>query len=620
MFKHSLRKLSTLGKKKIIGVDLGTTNSCVAVLEGKTPRVLENSEGFRTTPSIVSFDKEGNRLVGQLAKRQAVTNSQNTIYASKRLIGRQFSDLSEKDRKSCSYKIVRHSDGTCYVELQNAKRYSPQEIGAFVLMKMKDTAEQHLSEKVTEAVITVPAYFNDSQRKATADAGKIAGLNVMRIINEPTAAALAYGLDKATSGTIAVFDLGGGTFDISILSIKDGVFEVKATNGDTFLGGEDFDQALTEHILKEFKSQSGIELKDPMAMQRIREAAENAKIELSTATTAQINLPFIAVDSTGPKNLSMQLTRTQFETICAPLINRTLEPCKKCLRDAKVSLKDISEVILVGGMTRVPKVVQMVESFFGRKPSKGVNPDEVVAQGAAIQGGVLTRGLDDILLLDVTPLSLGTELHGGIMSILIPRNTQIPTKKSKVYSTVENNQTSVAVNVYQGEREMAADNKRLGQFTLHGIPPAPKSVPQIEITFTIDANGILNVTARDQSSGKQQQITIQSSSGLSDNDIQKMVRDAERFADEDKKKKELVVTKNEAEATIHLTESAIADLGSKLSKEEKEEALKEISAMKSAIQENKLDLIVDAHESLKRTQGKLSETLYKSHMDDRQTK
>lgn len=624
MFKALLRNnkkftkfYNTKGGKKIIGVDLGTTNSCVAILEGKTPRVLENAEGFRTTPSVVSFDKEGNRLVGITAKRQAVTNSQNTIYASKRLIGRQYDDLSEKDRKSVPYKIVKHKDGSCYIETQFGKRYSPQEIGAFVLMKMKETAENHLGTKVTDAIVTVPAYFNDSQRKATADAGKISGLEVKRIINEPTAAALAYGLDKQKNGTIAVFDLGGGTFDISILEIQEGVFEVKATNGDTFLGGEDFDNTLVEYILKEFKKKEGIDLKDPMSLQRVKDAAESAKIELSTAQTTQINLPFITADASGPKNLLMDLSRSTFEAITSSLINRTLEPCRKCLKDANIQSKDIGEVILVGGMTRVPKVVQTVESFFGKKPSKGVNPDEVVAMGAAIQGGVMTGALDEVLLLDVTPLSLGIETYGGVFTRLIPRNSTIPTKKSQVFSTAADNQTQVGIKVLQGEREMAADNKLLGNFDLMGVPPAPRGVPQIEVTFDIDANGIVNVSAKDKSTGKEQQITIQSSSGLTDKDIEKMVKDAERYAEEDKKKKELVVAKNEAESTIHLTEKAISDLGTTLEQGEKDSANSEISELRKAIQNDSIEEINTSHETLKKTQAKLSERYYKQQMEER---
>jgi molecular chaperone DnaK len=597
---------------------LGTTNSCVAVLEGKTPRVLENAEGHRTTPSVVSFDKDGNRLVGALAKRQAITNPQNTVYASKRLIGRPYSDLKEKDRTSVSYKIVKHTDGSCYIELQNGKRYSPQEIGAFVLMKMKETAENHLGTKVTDAVVTVPAYFNDSQRKATADAGKIAGLEVKRIINEPTAAALAYGLDKSNSGTIAVFDLGGGTFDISILEIQDGVFEVKATNGDTFLGGEDFDHVVADYILKEFEKKEGIKLKEPMSLQRVRDAAETAKIELSTATTTSINLPFISADASGPKNLMMDLTRSTFEAITSGLINRTLDPCAKCIKDAGIQAKDIKEVVLVGGMTRIPKVVSTVESFFGKKPSKGVNPDEVVAMGAAIQGGVLTGALDEVLLLDVTPLSLGIETYGGIFTKLIPRNSTIPTKKSQVFSTAGDNQTQVGIKVFQGEREIAVNNKLLGQFDLSEIPPAPRGVPQIEVTFDIDANGIVNVSAKDKATNREQQITIQSSSGLSDSDIEKMVKDAELYAEEDKKRKELVEKKNEAESTIHLTEKAISDLGSSVDSQVKEDANAEISALRQAIQSDNIESIDSAHEPLKKRQADLSEKVYKQQMEQRQ--
>eukprot|EP01080_Neovahlkampfia_damariscottae_P010714 gene10714-3336_t len=626
MFKQFVKKNQILKKsinnyssKRVIGIDLGTTNSCVAVLEGKTPRVLENSEGHRTTPSVVSFDKEGNRLVGTLAKRQAITNPQNTIYASKRLIGRPFAELKEKDRKAVSYNIVKHSDGSCYIELQNGKRYSPQEIGAFTLMKMKETAENHLGTQVKEAVVTVPAYFNDSQRKATADAGKIAGLDVKRIINEPTAAALAYGLDKTNSGTIAVFDLGGGTFDISILEIQDGVFEVKATNGDTFLGGEDFDHTISEYILKEFEKKEGITLKEPMALQRVRDAAETAKIELSTATTTSINLPFITADASGPKNLMMDLTRSTFEAITSSLINRTLEPCRKCLKDAGIQAKDINEVVLVGGMTRIPKVVSTVESFFGKKPSKGVNPDEVVAMGAAIQGGVLTGALDEVLLLDVTPLSLGIETYGGIFTKLITRNSTIPTKKSQIFSTAADNQTQVGIKVFQGEREIAVNNKLLGQFELSEIPQAPRGVPQIEVTFDIDANGIVNVSAKDKATNKEQQITIQSSSGLSDSDIDQMVKDAELYAEEDKKRKDLVEKKNEAESTIHLTEKAISDLAEGMDSEDKQKAEEEISALRTAIQQDDFEAIDGAMEPLKKTQANLSEKVYKQQMEQRQT-
>lgn len=576
---------------------------------------MENSEGFRTTPSVVSFDKDGNKTaVGISAKRQAITNPLNTVYASKRLIGRQFSDLSEKDRKAVSYKIVRNSDGSCYIELQNGKRYSPQEIGAFVLMKMKETAENFLGSKVTEAVITVPAYFNDSQRKATQDAGKIAGLDVKRIINEPTAAALAYGLDKQKSGTIAVFDLGGGTFDISILEIQEGVFEVKATNGDTFLGGEDFDNTIVDYIIKEFKKKEGIDLKDPIALQRVKDAAENAKIELSTTMNSTVNLPFIAADASGPKNLLMDISRATFESICGGLINKTLDPCKKCLKDANVDLKNINEVVLVGGMTRVPKVVQLVESFFQKKPSKGVNPDEVVAMGAAIQGGVLTGSLDEVLLLDVTPLSLGIETYGGVMTKLIPRNSTIPTKKSQVFSTAADNQTQVGIKVYQGEREIAVHNKLLGQFELTDIPAAPRGVPQIEVTFDIDANGIVNVSAKDKATNREQQITIQSSSGLSEKDIDRMVKDAERFAEEDKKRTSLVNSKNEAENTINLAERAVSDLGSSITPEEKSQVDTEVAELKSAIQSDDLDKINQTHEVLKRTQAKLAEKNYNAKM------
>ncbi|MBN9079586.1 MAG: molecular chaperone DnaK [Rhizobiales bacterium 65-79] len=551
---------------KVIGIDLGTTNSCVAVMEGKNTRIIENSEGARTTPSIVAFTADGERLVGQPARRQAVTNPTNTIFAVKRLIGRRYDDPTvEKDKKLVPYKIVKAANGDAWVEAEG-KTYSPSQISAFILQKMKETAESNLGEKVTQAVITVPAYFNDAQRQATKDAGKIAGLEVLRIINEPTAAALAYGLDKKKQAKIAVYDLGGGTFDISILDIGDGVFEVKATNGDTFLGGEDFDMRLVEYLAAEFKKEQGIDLKnDKLALQRLKEAAEKAKIELSTSTQTEINLPFITADAAGPKHLLIKITRAKFESLVDDLIQRTIEPCLSALKDAGLTARDIDEVVLVGGQTRMPKVQEVVQKIFSKEPHKGVNPDEVVAVGAAIQAGVLQGDVKDVLLLDVTPLSLGLETLGGVFTRLIERNTTVPAKKSQTFSTAEDNQNAVTIRVFQGEREMAADNKLLGQFDLMGIPPAPRGVPQIEVTFDIDANGIVNVSAKDKGTGKEQRIQIQASGGLTEADIERMVKDAEAHAAEDKKRKETVEARNSAEALLHGTEKAVAEHGGKLS-------------------------------------------------------
>ncbi len=569
---------------KVIGIDLGTTNSCVAVMDGKSPKVIENAEGMRTTPSIVAFSDDGERLVGQPAKRQAVTNPERTFFAVKRLIGRRYDDpMVEKDKKLVPYKIVKASNGDAWVEA-DGKTYSPSQVSAFILQKMKETAEAHLGSKVDQAVITVPAYFNDAQRQATKDAGKIAGLEVLRIINEPTAAALAYGLDKAKSGTIAVYDLGGGTFDVSILEIGDGVFEVKSTNGDTFLGGEDFDMRLVNYLADEFQKEQGINLRnDKLALQRLKEAAEKAKIELSSTTQTEVNLPFITADQTGPKHLTMKLTRAKFEALVDDLVQKTIEPCRKALKDAGLTAGEIGEVVLVGGMTRMPKVQEVVKQLFGKEPHKGVNPDEVVAIGAAIQAGVLQGDVKDVLLLDVTPLSLGIETLGGVFTRIIDRNTTIPTKKSQVFSTAEDNQNAVTIRVFQGEREMAADNKMLGQFDLMGIPPAPRGMPQIEVTFDIDANGIVNVSAKDKATGKEQQIRIQASGGLSEADIDKMVKDAELNAAEDKKRREAVDAKNHADALVHSTEKALAEHGSKIDASERRVIEDAVSDLKEAL-------------------------------------
>ncbi|MCA1456414.1 molecular chaperone DnaK [Bradyrhizobium sp. BRP22] len=601
---------------KVIGIDLGTTNSCVAVMDGKNAKVIENSEGMRTTPSIVAFTDDGERLVGQPAKRQAVTNPERTFFAVKRLIGRRYDDpMVEKDKKLVPYKIVKASNGDAWVEA-DGKTYSPSQVSAFILQKMKETAEAHLGQKVDQAVITVPAYFNDAQRQATKDAGKIAGLEVLRIINEPTAAALAYGLDKTKSGTIAVYDLGGGTFDISILEIGDGVFEVKSTNGDTFLGGEDFDMRLVNYLADEFQKEQGINLRnDKLALQRLKEAAEKAKIELSSTTQTEINLPFITADQTGPKHLTMKLTRSKFEALVDDLVQKTIEPCRKALKDAGLTAGEIGEVVLVGGMTRMPKIQEVVKQFFGKEPHKGVNPDEVVAIGAAIQAGVLQGDVKDVLLLDVTPLSLGIETLGGVFTRIIDRNTTIPTKKSQVFSTAEDNQNAVTIRVFQGEREMAADNKMLGQFDLMGIPPAPRGMPQIEVTFDIDANGIVNVSAKDKATGKEQQIRIQASGGLSETDIEKMVKDAEANAAEDKKRREAVDAKNHADALVHSTEKALAEHGSKVADNERRAIEDAVSDLKEALKGSDAEAIKAKTNALAQASMKLGEAMYKQQAE-----
>ncbi|MBR1189238.1 molecular chaperone DnaK [Bradyrhizobium sp. AUGA SZCCT0240] len=601
---------------KVIGIDLGTTNSCVAVMDGKTAKVIENAEGMRTTPSIVAFSDDGERLVGQPAKRQAVTNPERTFFAVKRLVGRRYDDpMVEKDKKLVPYKIVKASNGDAWVEA-DSKTYSPSQVSAFILQKMKETAEAHLGQKVEQAVITVPAYFNDAQRQATKDAGKIAGLEVLRIINEPTAAALAYGLDKTKAGTIAVYDLGGGTFDVSILEIGDGVFEVKSTNGDTFLGGEDFDMRLVSYLADEFQKEQGINLRnDKLALQRLKEAAEKAKIELSSTTQTEINLPFITADQTGPKHLTMKLTRSKFEALVDDLVQKTIEPCRKALKDAGLTAAEIGEVVLVGGMTRMPKVQEVVKQLFGKEPHKGVNPDEVVAIGAAIQAGVLQGDVKDVLLLDVTPLSLGIETLGGVFTRIIDRNTTIPTKKSQVFSTAEDNQSAVTIRVFQGEREMAADNKVLGQFDLMGIPPSPRGMPQIEVTFDIDANGIVNVSAKDKATGKEQQIRIQASGGLSDADIQKMVKDAEANAAEDKKRREAVDAKNHADSLVHSTEKALAEHGSKVEESERRSIEDAVSDLKEALKGDDAEAIKAKTNTLAQASMKLGEAMYKQQAE-----
>ena len=604
---------------KVIGIDLGTTNSCVSFMDGKDPKVIENAEGSRTTPSMVAFADEGERLVGQAAKRQAVTNPENTLFAIKRLIGRRHDDdNAKKFAELMPYQVVPGENGDAWVEA-NSEKYSPSQVSSFTLRKLKEDAESFLGGSVEQAVITVPAYFNDAQRQATKDAGKIAGLEVLRIINEPTAAALAYGFDKKNNGTIAVYDLGGGTFDVSILEIGDGVFEVKSTNGDTFLGGEDFDHRIIDYLAEEFKKDNAIDLRsDKLALQRLKEAAEKAKMELSSSMQTEVNLPFVTADQSGPKHLNIKLTRAKLEALVEDLVSRTVEPCKAALKDAGLSAGEVDEVIMVGGMTRMPKIIETVQNFFGKEPHRGVNPDEVVAMGAGIQAGVLQGDVKDVLLLDVTPLSLGIETLGGVFTRLIDRNTTIPTKKSQVFSTADDNQSAVTIKVYQGEREMAADNKVLGEFNLEGIPPAPRGVPQIEVTFDIDANGIVNVSAKDKATGKEQQIRIQASGGLSDTDIEKMISEAEQNAEADKERREMVETRNQAEQLIHSTEKMLMDFGEKIDASEKTEIEKLIEEAKAAISGDDAEQIKSTMEALQQGSMKLGEAMYKAQQEEGQ--